>query len=249
MNTGDAQVNYTVEDVRNTYGEAKAKEERYTEWVVYYVYRPLSFFITPWFLRKGLTPSNVTLISLILALSLPFVAYWFPAPYVFVGLIAVLISVFDCVDGNIARVTKSASKTGGYFDFITDILYRVLAYLAIGIMVSQAIDVPALIAGISTEMLLIAAMLAILARMCRMFVASETETIKVSPNENDDQTKGWLDGYFFPFFSGLDWGLPFLIVFFGSLGLLHWLAIWLLVYSLLDFLHTQYSSFSRLQSA
>ena len=119
---------YTVDDIRQSYDAEKAKEERYTEWAVYYFYRPLSFQITPFFLHLGLSPSNVTLISLVLAFSLPFVAYLFPTPYLFVGLLGLLISVFDCVDGNIARVTRQISQKGGYFDFLTDILYRILMY-------------------------------------------------------------------------------------------------------------------------
>lgn len=239
---------YTAEDIKSSYGEAKAQEELYGEWVAHYVYRPLSFQVTPFFLHLGVSPSSVTFISLLLVFSLPLVALFFPAPYLFVGLLAVVISVFDCVDGNIARMTGQTSKSGHYFDFITDILHRVFLYLSVGLMISQASWTPEFYSNIATESLLIAAMLAIVARMCRVFAESELIPKDESQSANErDEPAGWLDQYFFPFFSGLDWALPFAVIVFGFFGLLHWVLVWLLFYSLLDFSHTQYSIFSRLK--
>jgi len=238
---------YSAKDIRESYDTAKAEEEKYTEWAAYYIYRPLSFHITPFFLHLGLTPSNVTFISLLLAISLPFVALWFPAPYLFVGIIGVIFSVFDCVDGNIARVTGQTSQKGGYFDFLADILHRVLLYLAIGIIISHTDWLSETYTGLATECLLIAALLAIVARMCRVYADSELQFSDESPVEdkNEQPTSSWLDKYFFPFFSGLDWALPIIVIIFGYFGLLHWVLIWLLLYSLLDFLYTQYSIFSK----
>ena len=251
MNQEETKSYYSIDDVRASYNEDKADEERYGDWVAHYIYRPLSFQITPFFLRSGFSPSNVTFIALILVITLPFIAFWFPVAYLFVGLIAIIISVLDCVDGNIARVMGNSSKTGHYFDFLTDIICRVSLYLAIGIMIDQATDAPDLFAGVATEYLLIAALLAIVARMCRVYASSELiETDKdgvQSDGRRDDGPSNWLDKYAFPFFSGLDWALAFAIIILGSFGLLHWLLIWLLFYSMLDFLHTQYSIFSQLR--
>jgi len=249
MSGEETKSRFSVEDIKQSYDAAKAKEERYTEWAVYYVYRPLSFQITPFFLHLNFSPSNVTLISLVLAISLPFIALWFPAPYFFVGLLGLVISVLDCVDGNIARVTRKTSQKGGYFDFLTDILYRVLMYLSIGLIISQASWVSESFTAVATECLLIAAMLAIIARMCRMYADDELNSKDEMQVEkkNEHNSSSWLDKYFFPFFSGLDWALPFAVIIFGYLGLLHWVLVWLLLYSSLDFLHTQYSTFSKLQ--
>jgi len=249
MNSEEAKSRYTVDDIRHSYDVEKAKEERYTEWAVYYLYRPLSFQITPFFLHLNCSPSNVTLISLVFAISLPFLAFWFPAPYFFVGLLGLIISVLDCVDGNIARVTGQTSQKGGYFDFLTDILYRVLMYLSIGIIISQASWISESYTAIATECLLIAAMLAIVARMCRMYADDELnfkDEMQVE-KKNEYNSSSWLDKYLFPFFSGLDWALPFAVIIFGYFGVLHWVLIWLLIYSLLDFSHTQFSIFSKLR--
>jgi len=239
---------YTVEDIRQSYDADKAVEERYTEWAVYYVYRPLSFQITPFFLHLSFSPSNVTFISLVLAISLPFMAIWLPAPFFFIGLMGLIISVLDCVDGNIARVTGQTSQKGGYFDFLTDILYRVLMYLSIGLIVSQSSWVSAPFANIAAECLLIAAMLAIIARMCRMYAHRDLtfNDERLAEKKNEHESSNWLDKYFFPFFSGLDWALPFAVLILGYTDLMHWVVIWLLLYSALDFLHTQYSIFSKL---
>ncbi len=233
---------FTAENIRNSYDSKKAEEERYTEWAAYYIYRPISFQVTPFFLHRGFTPSSVTLISLILALSLPFVAFFPLVPYIWVGLIAAVVCVLDCVDGNIARMMSLSSDRGGYFDFLTDVLCRILLYFSIGIMMTLSPDTPALFTDIATECLLIAALLAIVARMCRVWVSSEIG----SEEKTTAKASGWLDQTFFPFFSGLDWALPFAVIIFGSLGLLHWVLVWLLLYSLLDFFHTQYSIFAKL---
>ena len=246
MSVEGMKLRYTAEDIKNSYGVEKAQEELYGEWVAHYVYRPLSFQVTPFFLHLGVSPSKVTFISLLLVISLPFVALFFPVPYVFVGLLAIVISVFDCVDGNIARVTGNTSSSGHYFDFLTDILHRVFLYLSIGIMIAQASWTPVFYSGIATESLLVAATLAIVARMCRVYADSEFfSKDEPSIKKEGDDSSSWLDRYFFPFFSGLDWAVPFAVILFGMFGLLHWILVWLIFYSLLDFSHTQYSIFSR----
>ena len=239
---------YTVEDIRQSYDADKAVEERYTEWAVYYVYRPLSFQITPFFLHLSFSPSNVTFISLVLAISLPFMALWLPAPFFFVGLMGLIISVLDCVDGNIARVTGQTSRAGGYFDFLTDILYRVLMYLSIGLIVSQSSWIPESYTNIAAACMLIAVLLAIIARMCRMHAEGDLSSKEETQidKKNGHESSNWLDKYFFPFFSGLDWALPFAVIILGYTGQLHWVLVWLLLYSALDFIHTQYSIFSKL---
>jgi len=244
----EPKISYSAEDIKQSYGAAKADEERYTEWVVHYCYRPLSFKVTPFFLRWGFSPSNVTFLSLILAFLLPWVGSWNEVSYLLVGLMAFLISVFDCVDGNIARVTGMVSKKGHYFDFLTDILYRVLFYLAIGIMVSLSAPVDSYLASIATECLLIAASLAIIARMCRVYASVEffSSTEQPEKAKENEQKSNWLDDFFFPFFSGLDWALPFAVIIFGFFGLMHWILVWLVLYSVLDFVYTQYSIFSKL---
>ncbi|HFE37784.1 MAG TPA: CDP-alcohol phosphatidyltransferase family protein [Gammaproteobacteria bacterium] len=247
MSREKVSTRYRVEDVRLSYSEEKAQDELYGEWVSHYIYRPMSFYVTPFFLHLGFSPSKVTLLSLMLVFTLPFVALGLPLPYLFIGLIAVVISVFDCVDGNIARVTGNVSQTGHYFDFLTDIIYRVLFYLAIGIVINQTADTPELLLGIATECLLFAALLAIIARMCRVYFAHEFAKSDDVDQSQSHSSKSWLDNYLFPFVSGLDWGLPFIVIIFGFLGMLHWVLIWLLFYSTLDFLHTQYSVFSKLR--
>jgi len=241
----DRMPQFTAENIRDSYGSRKAKNERYTEWTVYYIYRPLSFQVTPFFLHRGFTPSRVTLISLILVLTLPLLALLPYAPSVLVGLMAAMICVLDCVDGNIARVMSLSSDRGGYFDFLTDVIYRILLYFSIGIMMTQSPDTPALFSDTATECLLIAALLAIVARMCRVWVSSELDGL-TEKTETKTTATGWLDQRLFPFFSGLDRALPFAVILFGLLGLLHWVLVWLLLYSLLDFLHTQYAIFAKL---
>src|SRR5476651_2342469 len=109
---------FSIADIRRTYSPAKAREEWFGDWASALIYRPLSFCVTPLFIRLGFSAQMVTLLSLMIGLSLPLIAIfgggtalWWVA-----GLATVWV-VLDCVDGNIARLLQTASRSGHYLDF------------------------------------------------------------------------------------------------------------------------------------
>jgi len=240
---------FTVELVRNSYDQSKANDEKLGEWAAHYLYRPISFYITPFFLKRDISATNVTLIALVLVFLLPVMATWFPLSYMFVGLLATIICILDCVDGNIARVSNSGSKLGHYLDFITDIVHRIVLYFSIGLLIDLSDMTPDFILGNGVTWLFIAAMLAIVARMSRVyadatfdFQMTNESQVEIETKENSVQDK------LFIFISGLDWLLPLILIASGFLGILHWILIWLVLYSLADFLYSQYAIIQKLIS-
>ena len=91
------------------------------------------------FLRIGVTPTQVTVAALLLALSLPVQAWVWPlavAP-VAVFLSSILCQVMDCADGTLARLTGRASTAGRDLDFIVDMTQWGLLYVALGLIADR----------------------------------------------------------------------------------------------------------------
>jgi hypothetical protein len=242
----------SIADVVRTYREAKSTEELYGEWAAAVCYRPFSFLITPWLVGAGLGPTTVTVLSLVVVLALPLLAFWGGGEgYLALGLGAVVVGVLDCIDGDIARVTGRTSRFGQYCDFIVDVVYRAAMYGAVGFLIGRGVGVDGGLGRFGAEALalgLLAALLAIVARLSRVYVETWPEEANPyeRPPEAETAPKSSFLGLVFPFVSGLDHLLPLFVLVGGALGLLDWVLIWLLAYSALDFLYTQVAILRRL---
>jgi phosphatidylglycerophosphate synthase len=230
----------SIGEVAAAYRPKFAHEVR-TEWAIALVYRPVSFLLTPLFAAIGVAPSTVTLLGLAIALALPFAAASGGEAWLVVGGLGVAFCVLDCIDGDLARVTGRASQRGAYLDFVVDLVYRAGLYSAIGIAADGARDGAGIAAlgdygGIVAG--LASALLAILARSCRLYADSHVRD-RAGPAAT---TRGAA----FAFVSGLDHLLPFFVLAGGALGSLDWVLVWLFAYSLADFVHTQASVWKRL---
>jgi len=133
------QERYTVAQVRASYGPGKRWSELEGDLPSFLLYRPVSIWLTPLFLRLGISASAVTLAALALAACLPFVA-WHGGDraYIMVAVLALVIHVFDCLDGNIARTSGAASGTGALLDGFVDLCFWSLYLVSIGILVRQS---------------------------------------------------------------------------------------------------------------
>jgi phosphatidylglycerophosphate synthase len=216
----------------------KAAEERHSEWGAVLLYRPLGFLIAPVPLLLGMPATAVTILSLLIALALPAVALrWGLLP---LGLLAMLVLVLDCVDGTVARASGTVSRAGHYLDFITDIVFRACFYAAVGLLaVSQA---PAPLRAWAPSCALVAALLAVAARLCRIYAERLTGTAPYGR----EAVSGGVAARIFSFVSGVDSLLPLAALALGFAGWLGWLVLWLLFYSALDFLYTQVAILRRL---
>ena len=100
-----------------------------------FVLRKLSRKVSMLAVKRGWTPNQITLASLILALVVSgfFATGWWPL--MIVGAIGVQVSIIiDCADGEVARFTGVSSQFGAWLDAATDRIkeYALYAGLAIG---------------------------------------------------------------------------------------------------------------------
>ena len=227
-------------DVVAAYKAAKSGEELRGEWGAVLLYRPLSFLLTPPLVALGIGATTVTAVSCLLALALPFVAL--TGGVVWLAIVAYLFSVLDCVDGNIARITATTSRRGQYADFITDVVYRVAMYLSIGLLVAPGTVEGWWPLGAAPGLALAVALLAVAARLSRVYVEQDMGAGNPYESKADDVAPGPLvrvvDGLF-PFVSGIDPLLPLIVLGAGLAGGIEWVLVWLLAYSALDFAFTQ----------
>jgi phosphatidylglycerophosphate synthase len=235
---------YTLADVRASYTEEKRREEWHGDWMSALLYRPISFWLTPLLLNLKISASQVTSFALLISLALPFIAWKAGAcAHTTVAILAIAFVILDCVDGNIARVTKTASKSGHYLDFLTDLIFRVGLYAAVGILADREADSLSWMKHQAFAFGLLAALIMIVGRLSRVFIR------QLSPGDvygTTEASKGFIDGFLLPALSGMDRLLPLLVLGAEWWGGLRWVILWLLAYSTADFLYTQYAVFRRL---
>lgn len=100
-----------------------------------FVLRKLSRKVSMYSVKRGWTPDQITLTSLVLALVVAgfFATGWLPL--IIVGAIGVQVSIIiDCADGEVARFTGVSSQFGAWLDAATDRIkeYAIYAGLAFG---------------------------------------------------------------------------------------------------------------------
>ncbi len=124
-----------VAEARASYSKEKAEDEKRSELFAFWFYRPLSFYLTPLFLATGWTADGVTVLQFVMAVLIPVVALvgGFSGAALVVGL-ALLMQVLDCVDGNMARVTRRYSAAGSLLDGLCTLLFWSLYFFALGIL-------------------------------------------------------------------------------------------------------------------
>ena len=125
---GVAALDAADEDRLQLDSSVKGYDSPFTTFLV----SPYSRHLARWAARRGLTPNQVTVISLLIGL---LAAAAFAAGAMIAGAVLVLAAfVTDCVDGQLARYTRTYSKLGAWLDAMFDRTkeYVVYAGLAIG---------------------------------------------------------------------------------------------------------------------
>ncbi len=124
---------YTMKEIRLSLPAEKKQSDGL--WTIY-ILRPLSIPVTWLALRFGLSANAVSYISaffsigggVLFALS----GFWLP---LFGALLLNFFSILDCVDGNIARVTKTASPWGGWADAVMGNVAYTSVFLSTGVYI------------------------------------------------------------------------------------------------------------------
>ncbi len=173
----------SLDALKREYRQGKAEQEKRREFFVYAVYRPLSFLVTPAFLRAGFSANAVSLIGLGLALLMPVFALDPERGYLWLALSSFCCLVLDCVDGNVARTRGASSALGRYLDSIGGKAYTILVLISLGILAAG--EVPALGPGTWLCIALAAALLYLWARESRsyakLFLIEEQDVFAAGP--------------------------------------------------------------------
>lgn len=91
--------------------------------------RRYMLYVGAWFAAVGITPNMATLIGLMLN-GVVAVIIGFGHPIIG-GVLLLIASAFDMVDGAIARSTNSVSKFGGFFDSTIDRYSEIVVYVGL----------------------------------------------------------------------------------------------------------------------
>jgi phosphatidylglycerophosphate synthase len=158
----------TRDQLRAHYLCTKSEHEKRQEFFVWAIYRPLSFYATPVFLRTGISANQVSLLGIALSLALPGVAWVAPERgYIAVALLSLLCLVLDCVDGNIAPANGTTSKRGQYLDSLAGKIHYLMLVGALAVMAHR--ELPALDLGYWLCLALGAALLHLWGRESRAY--------------------------------------------------------------------------------
>lgn len=124
----------SLNEIRSAYTKEKRSSDKDSNIWIYLIMRRLSFYPTWVCLKIGISANQATLISIVFGiLGCVFLAFGGHLNF-FIGAILVNAwSLFDCVDGNLARLTKSHSKPGRFFDSLTGLMMSAFLFTCIGI--------------------------------------------------------------------------------------------------------------------
>jgi len=101
-----------------------------TDFVTKWLWPRPAFYVTQFCVKFGITPNQVTSVSLVLVFG---ALYWFYNGDWISGLIAAWIMTFlDTVDGKLARITLNSSKFGNVYDHSIDLIHPPFFYAAWG---------------------------------------------------------------------------------------------------------------------
>jgi len=97
-----------------------------------YFYRPLAFLLVKGIYNTSITPNQLTVISMIFGI-IGGICYSFGNHKAFItgAILYLLYNVFDCSDGQLARLKKNGTAVGRILDGIADYVVSIALYLGI----------------------------------------------------------------------------------------------------------------------
>lgn len=126
----------SVADIRQSYTNDKARSDLVAQAWSYYCLRPISFYLTPLFIRLGFSANAFSVLGLLpLICGMAFILLGASSSFNFV-IGAILINIWylcDCIDGNIARFRGQASKFGALLDWLVGMFYHTCWPICLGV--------------------------------------------------------------------------------------------------------------------
>lgn len=110
------------------------------------VFRAPAELVAKLFLKLGFNPNGITILSLVFCflISLLFV---FQRNAVLFGTLLLACSLFDMIDGTLARMTNQVTRFGAYLDAMCDRLFEAVAALAVAYVSGHWLVIFTLVVG------------------------------------------------------------------------------------------------------
>jgi len=122
-----------LKDVRSSYFLEKHNQDKGDFWL-YYIVRPISFYLTYVFLKLNISANQATYFSIFIGfIGCGFIVSGNYSFRIIGALLMNLWIILDCVDGNIARFKKTFSKYGEFIDALNGYLMNALLFISVGI--------------------------------------------------------------------------------------------------------------------
>jgi len=119
-----------VAEIRNSYGIKKEFDKR-EDYYRCYMLRPLSFYLTPIFIRAGISANVVTFLGFIVGIIS--LILFCEGKFVMGAILFNVSYLLDLIDGNIARYYKFTNHFGKFIDGITGVIILQFLFLSLGI--------------------------------------------------------------------------------------------------------------------
>jgi len=224
---------YSLDDIRSSYTPEHRWEEIEGEFVAFLLFWKMSFYVTPIFLRLGISPTAATLFGGLLAVAMAIVA-WRGGEYAYLGVAALglCVHVMDGVDGNIARTTGRTSSVGALLDCLVDRSYYCLLFLSLGLLVEHAGG--GLFGDRAVELSLALPILFLLNRVVRDNYRLRTRSESYFSATIPERISA-LDAVLIAF-AGMESIYVFAIAIGGALGALDWVLLGIAVYVAIIFI-------------
>ncbi len=110
-----------------------------------FFYRPLAFFIVKTIYRTNITPNQLTLAAISMGVIAGFFYSQGSSEAAIIGaLFFLMFNIFDCSDGQLARLKRNGTYTGRIIDGVADYIASISVFLGIGIGFSNSFANPTL---------------------------------------------------------------------------------------------------------
>ena len=138
----------SLSQIKAAYSEEKKRWDFTYPWL-YFVIRPVSFWMTWLLMPLGISANQVTFISVLVGLvSFAFFAQGYGTGFYAGTILLVLFNLLDCVDGNIARFRKTDGPVGNFFDGLAVIHPLSYAFIGFGLYLTPDRSLELIIPGL-----------------------------------------------------------------------------------------------------
>lgn len=179
---------YSMSDIKASLSHEKKMEDSL---FAIYFHRPLSYPLTYLFANRGISAWSVSILSAgvafigcMLICSTSYLVRW-------IGIALINFwAILDCVDGNVARVTKTQSNKGAFMDAESGYIICAFVYLAFGMAAYHTSS--DFIFAEKTMYIFVGAMASISDLLARLIHQKYVSTVEIFGNESEDEKQSVL---------------------------------------------------------